>query len=147
MACSSKSCGGYRMKQAFSTSWNSSVQPRKQRKYRFNAPTHIRQKFMTVNLSKTLRKEHKRRNIEARKGDKVKIMRGSFKGHSGIIERVDRKLVRIYVNGAETTKKDGSKTLVPQSPSKLQLISLDLKDKRRLGESKPSKTTTKQVSP
>lgn len=145
------------MKQAFSPTWNSSKQPRKQRKYRFNAPTHIRQKFITVNLSKTLRKEHGRRNIEARVGDKARIMRGSFKGKSGTIERVDRSRIRIYISGIEQTKKDGSKTLVPQSPSKLQLLSLDTKDKRRITkvaqketkakQGEPSKTTRKQTSP
>ena len=33
------------MKSIFSKSWVSSKQPRKQRKYRYNAPDHIKKKF------------------------------------------------------------------------------------------------------
>ncbi|MCD6275005.1 MAG: 50S ribosomal protein L24, partial [Candidatus Aenigmarchaeota archaeon] len=51
------------MKQLFSKSWVKSKQPRKQRKYRHNAPKHIRQKFMHANLSKELREKYNRRSL------------------------------------------------------------------------------------
>ena len=62
------------MKQKFSTKWKSSKQPRKQRKYLANAPLHLKKKFISVNLSKELRKKHGKRNVSLRKGDIVKIM-------------------------------------------------------------------------
>ncbi|MBC7119559.1 MAG: 50S ribosomal protein L24, partial [Methanobacteriaceae archaeon] len=62
-----------------------SKQPRKQRKFLHNAPLHIRHKIMSANLSKELREEYNRRSLPVRKGDKVEIMRGDFKGHQGKI--------------------------------------------------------------
>src|SRR3989338_176397 len=47
-----------KMKNKFSTKWKESKQPRKQRKYRANAPLHLRKKFVNVNLSKELRKKY-----------------------------------------------------------------------------------------
>ncbi|MCW1309534.1 MAG: 60S ribosomal protein L26, partial [Candidatus Nanoarchaeia archaeon] len=35
----------------WSKKWKSSKKPSKQRKYRYNAPLHIRRKFLSVNLS------------------------------------------------------------------------------------------------
>ena len=60
------------MSQQFSTTWNASKQPRKQRKYRYNAPLHTKQKFLQVHLSPELRKKYSLRNILVKKGDKVK---------------------------------------------------------------------------
>ena len=48
------------MKKKFSESWKSSKQVRKQRKYRYNAPLHIKQKFVNVHLAKELRKKYKK---------------------------------------------------------------------------------------
>lgn len=119
------------MKKKFSSTWKSSKQPRKQRKYRHKAPVHVQQKFMSINLTKDLRKQHIRRSVEARVGDTVKVLRGGFKGKQGAIERINRKDVKVFVTGVESIKKDGSKTLYPLNPSNLQLQSLDVKDKRR----------------
>ncbi|MCX6675337.1 MAG: 60S ribosomal protein L26, partial [Methanothrix sp.] len=41
-----------------------SIQPRKQRKERYNAPLHKRQKYMHSPLSKALREELKKRNAQ-----------------------------------------------------------------------------------
>ena len=83
------------MKQKFSKKWKSSKQPRKQRKYLANAPKHLRRAFMSVNLTKELRKKYGKRNLELRKGDIVKIMRGSFKKKIGKITEVDMKKIRM----------------------------------------------------
>ncbi|HOV52389.1 MAG TPA: 50S ribosomal protein L24, partial [Methanothrix sp.] len=48
-----------------------SIQPRKQRKERYTAPLHRRQKYMHAPLSKALREELKKRSAELRKGDTV----------------------------------------------------------------------------
>ena len=115
----------------FSTSWKSSSKPRKQRKYRFSAPLHVKQKFTGSHLSKDLRAKYKKRNVSVRKGDKVKIMRGSFKKHEGKVERVDLKKTRIFVSGAETTKKDGTKKLAAVHPSNLMILEINTEDKLR----------------
>lgn len=120
-----------KMKRKFSESWKASKQPRKQRKYLANAPLHIKKKFVSVNLSKELRKLYKKRNISARKGDTVKIMRGKFKGRQGKITIVKLKNHSIYVESIQVKKQDGSKMNVKLQPSNLQIIQLNLDDNKR----------------
>nr|AJS13349.1 50S ribosomal protein L24, large subunit ribosomal protein L24 [uncultured archaeon] len=131
------------MKNKFSTHWNASSQPRKQRKYRANAPLHIKRKLLSVNLSKELRKKHKRRNIPARKGDNVKIMRGKFKKKTGKIVSIDTKSSKIKIEGIMIKKLDGSKVNVKIHPSNLQIIDLNLDDKKRMTVKKEEKKETK----
>ncbi len=119
------------MKSIFSKFWISSKQPRKQRKYRYNAPLHIRKKFVSVMLSKELKEKYQKRNVPVVKGDKVKILRGQFKGKVGLVEKVDLKRIKIYVHGAENIRRDGSKAFYPLSPSNLMITELKLDDKKR----------------
>jgi len=119
------------MKKKFSTKWKSSKQVRKQRKYRHNAPLHVRQKFVHVHLSKDLKKKYGKRRLGLKKGDKVKVVRGQFRKHTGTVERIDLKKTAVYVSGIEVTKKDGSKTTYPINPSNLILTELSLDDKMR----------------
>ena len=116
----------------FSLSWKSSKNPKKQRKYRHEAPLHLRRKMMRVHLAKDLSIKHKIRNIGIRKGDKVRIIKGDFKKAEGKVERVDAKNYRLFVAGIERAKKDGTKALVPIAPSNMIIIDLDTEDKRRL---------------
>ena len=120
------------MKKKFSTKWKASKQPRKQRKYVANAPLHIKKKFVSVNLSKELRKKYGKRNIGLRKGDLVKIKRGKFKGRQGKILEIKLKLKKITVDGINVKKMDGSKVNVKLQHSNLQIIELNLDDKKRL---------------
>ena len=129
------------MKPKFSKTWKSSSQPRKQRKHRSNAPLHIKAKFVTANLSKELRKKYGKRNLKLRTGDKVKVLRGSFKSKEGTVEKVDLKNTKIYVTKIEATKRDGSKSKIPLNPSNLQIIELKLDDKLR--KNKLAKPETK----
>ena len=119
------------MKQKFSTSWKSSKQPRKQRKYLANAPLHLKKKFININLSKELRKKYEKRNISARKGDIIKIMRGKFKKKQGKIIEVNTKTSKISVEGIQIKKQDGSKVNIKLQPSNLQIIELNLEDRKR----------------
>ena len=120
------------MKKKFSSSWIRSKKPRKQRKYRFNAPLHVKQRFVASHLSKDLKLKYKKRSVPVRKGDKVKILRGQFRGKSGKIERVDLKKTKVFITGIEVVKKDGTKTLYPVHPSNLVVLELDLDDKKRV---------------
>lgn len=119
------------MQKKFSTSWKSSKQPRKQRKYRYNAPLHIKQKFMRSILSKELRKKYGKRNFGLKKGDKVKIMRGQYRKQQGKVDRIDLKKSKVFIEGIESVKKDGTKSAYPINPSNLMIMELNLNDKKR----------------
>lgn len=118
------------MKSDFSLSWLSSKQPRKQRKYRYNAPMHKRNDFMNARLSKELATKHGVRNIRVRTGDKVKVLRGQFKGTEGVVNSVDVAREKLFVAGAELTKTDGGKVAYPIHPSKV-MVTTAKEDKRR----------------
>ena len=111
--------------------WKKSKKPAKQRKYRYNAPLHIKQKFVHAHLSKELRKKYGKRSIGLRKGDKVKVMRGQFKKHAGKVDIVDLKKGKIYLTGIEISKKDGTKATCPIEPSNLMITELNTDDKMR----------------
>ena len=133
------------MKRKFSISWKASKQPRKQRKYLANAPLHIRKKFVRVHLSKELRKKYGKRNIQIKKGDNVKIMKGKFKNKIGKIIEVDLKRSRIIIEGIQVKKQDGSMAKVPLKASNLQIIELNLNDKKRSGKLEMKKEQTKNI--
>ncbi len=120
------------MKQEFSTSWLSSKQPRKQRKYLANAPLHVKHKFLSANLSKSLREKYGKRNLPLRKGDEVLIMRGAFAKKKAKVASVDLKNSRVALEGMQRTKKEGSKVNVYFHPSALQIQILNLDDKQRV---------------
>ena len=119
------------MKRKFSKSWKSSKQPKKQRKYLANAPLHLKKKLVSVNLSKELRKKHGKRNIPVRKGDTVKVMKGKFKKKQGKVISVELKRSKISIEGIQRKKQDGSKVNVKLQPSNLQIIELNLEDRKR----------------
>ena len=120
------------MKKEFSTYWLASKQARKQRKYRYNAPLHLRHKFLSANLSKELRKKYGMRSLSLRKGDEVLILRGSFRKKTGKIVSVDLKRKRVVIEGINRKKAEGTKVNVYFDSSKLQIQSLNLDDKKRL---------------
>ena len=120
------------MRKLFSISWVKSKQPRKQRKYRYNAPKHIRQKFMHANLSKELRKKYNIRSLLLRKGDKVKVMRGKFKGKISKVSKVDLKKLVVYLEDVKRKKVDGREVQIPIQPSNLQIVSAEFDDKKRV---------------
>lgn len=137
------------MKQKFSKHWKSSKQPRKQRKYKAEAPLHIKRRFLSCNLSKELRKKYSKRNAIVVKEDKVRVMRGKFKKKQGKIIRVFTKLGKIHIEGLQVKKQDGSKVAVKLQPSNLQIIDMNLDDKKRMQkitgrESKVEKQTAKE---
>lgn len=134
------------MKQEWSKSWRRSVQPRKQRKYVYNAPLHIARSFMATPLSKELVKKHSINNIIVRKGDKVKVLRGQFKGKTGGVEAVKIKDGRIAVEGVTFTGRDGKKKSYLIHPSKVVIIELNLEDKKRKASiERSNKSVTKKV--
>jgi len=118
-------------KNKFSKSWKKSKQRRKQRKYRFEAPLHIKHKMLAGHLSKELRKKYSRRALALRKGDTVKIMKGTFKGKEGKVAIVDTKKMKVFVEGIQKSRKEGTKVNVLLEPSNLMITALNLDDKKR----------------
>ncbi len=119
------------MKAEWVKTWNRSIKARKQRKYLANAPLHIKQNLMHVHLSKELRSKYGKRAITIKKGDKVRILRGNFRKKEGKVSQVLLKRAKVYVEGIEILKKDGSKSLYPLTASNLMIIELNLDDKKR----------------
>lgn len=119
------------MKNKVSVSWKASKKIRKQRKYRFNAPWHLKHKMLASHLSKELRKKYNRRALPLRKGDVVKVMRGEFKGKVGKVALVDTKKMKVLIEGIQKSRKDGTKINLMFNPSKLLITSLNLDDKKR----------------
>ena len=132
------------MKQKFSTKWKASRQRRKQKKYRANAPLHLRRKMITANLKKDLREKYGR-SLPVRKGDSVKITRGKFKGKSGKINNVNLRNLKVSVEGIQVQKKDGTKVNVYFDASKLQIQELNLEDKKRLKKPQAEPKKEKEV--
>lgn len=109
----------------------SSIQPRKQRKERYNAPLHLRQRYMHAPLSKELRAELKKRSAQIHKGDTVKVMRGDHAGVEGAVESVDLKRCIIKVAGVSNFRADGTEVPRPLHPSNVLLTKLVLEDEKR----------------
>ena len=120
------------MKTNFSKSWNRSVQPRKQRKYRHNAPSHIKYTLLSAHLSAELRKQYGKRNIPVKKNDTVKVLRGSFKGTTGKVNSVNTSKLAAYIDGVESSRRDGTKVFVPVKVSNLMIVELNTDDSRRM---------------
>lgn len=107
-----------------------SSQPRKQRKFRYNAPLHIRSKFMTANLTEELRGKYGR-NARVVVGDTVKIMRGDHAGTEGKVREIDVKREQVVVEGVSVAKSDGKEQARPIHPSNLMITKLNLDDEKR----------------
>lgn len=129
------------VKDKFSKGWVKSIKPCKQRKYRYNAPLHIKHRFMSVHLSKDLRSKHKIRRIIVKTGDSVMVLKGQFKKKVGKVASVDIRKSKVFIEGIESVKKDGTKSLYPFTPSNLLITELNLDDKKRLKVSKNEKTS------
>jgi large subunit ribosomal protein L24 len=105
--------------------------PRKQRKMLYNAPAHLRHKFIGAPLSNELAASRGIKTLPVRKGDTIRIMRGDNAGFEGKVSRVDLKRYRIFVEGLTREKVDGTNIFVSVHPSKVMIRSLNLDDKWR----------------
>lgn len=111
----------------------SSIQPRKQRKARANAPLHARRKMMHVHVSKELRAKlgMKRRAVLVHKGDKVRIRKGEKAGHIGAVMNADYKDLMIFVEGYMYKKARGTEKLKPLPPCNAEITEGDFTTKDR----------------
>ena len=134
------------MRSEWSSHWVSSIQARKQRKYRANAPLHTRHKFLAAPLAKALRAELKIRRLAVRKGDEVEVLRGSFRGKKGAVERVNLRTAKLYITGMAVKKAGGAEALVPIDPSNVRITKADLQDKERAAAARRHRGATVPVA-
>lgn len=105
--------------------------PRKQRKKLHQASISERYRRFSAPLSSKLKESHNTNAVPVRSGDTVTIMRGDRRGSEGKVTRVDRKNYKIFVEGVDREKVDGTKILIPIHPSKVMITRLNLDDKWR----------------
>lgn len=110
-----------------------SKMPRKQRKAQATAPLHVRHKMISCHLEKQLMREHKTRSMPVRKGDTVKIIRGSegIKGVEAKVANVDLRSKKLTLDGVTIAKADGKQKARPIDPSNCIITKLDLSDPLR----------------
>ena len=97
---------------------------RKERKKLYTMPLHKRKVLLHAALSKELKEKLKKNATHVKKGYKVKIMRGNFKGKEGTVVKVSYKKVRIYVEGITRKNARGREKFVPIHPSNVMIVSL-----------------------
>lgn len=137
------------MKQ-FSKAWISSKNRSKQRKYRANAPKHIKQTLRSSRLSDELATKYGAKQAPVRVGDEVKIMRGTFAGKTGEVSAIHPyKRERVMIQGFEVERRDGQKRGISFDASNL-LITAAEEDERRfpkgVAAKKPAKNAKKPVA-
>jgi large subunit ribosomal protein L24 len=105
--------------------------PGKNRKIRFNAPHHIRRKFLSAPLSPSLKTQYGTRSLPVRRDDTVTITKGDRKLTEGKVLRVDMKRGKLYLEGLTRTRMDGSTVQIPFRPENVMITRLVLDDPKR----------------
>ena len=108
-----------------------SIKPGKQRKNLFNAPMHKKRKWLSAHLEENLLLKYDKRAVSVIKGDTIKVMRGSFKGHEDKVASVNIKDFTLEIEGITMSKADGNKIAKPIHPSNVLITKLNLTDKWR----------------
>jgi large subunit ribosomal protein L24 len=111
----------------------SSIKPRVQRLRRFTAPMHLRQKFAHAHVSKELKSKLgvKKRAVQVRKGDIVKVMSGKYKGKGGKVSIVNLKRNILRIEGIVRKNSKGKEKMVPIRISTVYITEFELSDKLR----------------
>ena len=108
-----------------------SIQPRKQRKNFYTAPLHKKHKWLSSHLTESLLLKYDTRSVPIVKGDTVKVLRGSFRGHEDKIVGVNIHQQSVNIEGLTLVKADGTKIPKPINPSNLLITKLNLTDSWR----------------
>ena len=108
-----------------------SKQPRKQHRMRANSPLHTRNKELRVPLDSRRYGSSGVRRVTARKGDTVRIVRGSRSGLEGKIAKVDLQRRKVSIEKALIMKADNKEVPLWFDPSNLVITKLDLSDPAR----------------
>ena len=104
---------------------------RKCRKAHFGAPSNLRYKLLSANLSKDLRAKYNVKSLPVRRDDEVLVVRGDYKDSKGRVNTVYRKRWCIYVDKVSETKQNGATVRIPLDPSNVVLTKLKLTPDRQ----------------
>lgn len=115
----------------WSREWKSSSDPQKQRKYRENAPYHIRKKFLSAHLADHIAELFGTTSLPVREGDRAEVMRGDWAGMEGTIDRIDYSDYSVYISGIERERVDTSDAKIALDPSNIKLTKLNVDDDLR----------------
>ncbi|MCJ7429285.1 MAG: 50S ribosomal protein L24 [Candidatus Nanohaloarchaeota archaeon QJJ-5] len=115
----------------WSKEWKASSDPQKQRKYRRNAPYHIRKKFLSAHLADHVAEIFGTTSLPVREGDRAEVMRGDWAGMEGTIDRIDYSDYSVYISGIERERVDTSDAKIALDPSNLKLTKLNVDDDQR----------------
>jgi large subunit ribosomal protein L24 len=123
------------------------TKPRKQRYTLYNAPLHVKRKGIASHLAENLLLKYDRRSIPVVKGDTVKIMRGSYRGHEEKISKVNVRDQTVEIEGVMLSTAKGNKIAKPIHASTLLITKLNLTDKwrRQKLETGLSETAKKEI--
>lgn len=110
-----------------------SSKPRKQRKYRAQAPLHKRKDMMKVHISKELKEKlgTTKRTLLIRKGDKVRIMVGLNKGKECDVTQVNYNKLKIAMAGITVSNSKGDEKTLWTDPSNVEIIQAKIDDDRK----------------
>ncbi|VVC00440.1 50S ribosomal protein L24 [uncultured archaeon] len=103
-----------------------SSKPKRQRKWHYSKPLHLRRADFSAHLSRELRKQLGRRAVELRKGDKVKVMRGSenYSGKQGKVTGFKMLKRQVFIEGITRKKVSGKEIQVPFKASNLLVMEI-----------------------
>ncbi len=107
-----------------------STKAKKQRKARAEASLHKKKRMVSAHLDSVLMSEYNVRSMPVRKGDTVKILRGSpeFRTGEAKVASVDLKECKIIIENITIPKADGTQKPKPVDPSDVLITKLDLSD-------------------
>ena len=107
------------------------TKPSTARRNRYNAPNHIKRKFVSAPLSPSLRAEHGTRSMRVVVDDTVSITKGDRKLSEGRVLRVKVEDLKIYIEGVTRTRQDGSTVQIPIRAENVMITRLNLDDPKR----------------
>jgi large subunit ribosomal protein L24 len=123
--------------------------PRKQRKAVFTAHNFARRRYLTVALSKELRTRYGRRQLPVRKGDTVRVLRGSYEGQEERVAKIDTRGLTLTLDNITVKKADQKLKALPVRPNHLVLTKLNLSDswRRRILKVSEAEAPSKSEAP
>ena len=131
-----------------------SASRRKSRMAHFSAPSHLRYKLLSANLSRELRQKYGVKSMPIRRDDEVTVVRGSSKDAKGKVSQVYRKKWSLYIEKLTKNRTNGATIRIPINPSNVVITKLKLAPDRQtlldrkaagLGDKNKGKYTAQDV--
>lgn len=109
------------------------MKPDTERKKYYTEKLHKKKKRLHSHLSKELRSKlkNKKRSLQVRKGDTVKVMRGPGKGKQAKVARVSTVKRKVFVEGVTIKTARGRENALPLEASNLLLVALEQTKERK----------------